>query len=74
MQLDNQRLTKRIQALQELENKRKEAESNQSQGSGYWGGGLFSGNNAAQVNQMKEELEKINEDLQLAQEELISKI
>lgn len=46
MVLDNQRLTKRIQVLQELESKRKsEAETTQASGS-YFGGGFFSGNNS----------------------------
>lgn len=45
----------------------------QSSGS-YFGGGFFTGNNSQQVNQMKTELEQVNEDLQLAQEELIAKI
>lgn len=74
LQLDNQRLTKRIQVLQELENKRQQDQASQQSSSGYFGAGFFSGNNSHQVTQMKQELEKINEDLQLAQEELIAKI
>ena len=74
LQLDNQRLTKRIGVLQELENKRKNEANEQQQTSSYFGGGFFSGNNSVQVQQIKEELEKVNEDLSLAQEELIAKI
>lgn len=66
MQLDNQRLTKRIQVLQELEKQREQDQMSQQASSGYFGGGFFSGNNSQQVTQMKEELEKINEDLALA--------
>ena len=46
LQLDNQRLTKRISALQDLENKRKEETTTTQAAGGYWGGGLFSGNNS----------------------------
>ena len=57
-----------------MESKRKtDAETTQASGS-YFGGGFFSGNNSQQVDQIKQELEQVNEDLALAQEELIAKI
>jgi hypothetical protein len=52
--------------LQELENKRQQDLASQQASAGYFGSSFFSGNNSAQVTQMKQELEKINEDLVLA--------
>ena len=43
--MDNQRLVKRIQVLQEIETKRKTDEASQQSNTGYFGGGFFAGNN-----------------------------
>ena len=64
--LNNSRLVSRIETLQAKE---KEKATQPAAAGGGWGGGFFSGSNALQ-----QELEKVKNDLDVAQEELEAKM